>query len=75
MPRAQAWGNRNRAPRPERAPRMQDREGKPDMTDDERREAGERMRRQVLSDSYVDARRANASAFTRDLEDVITRFA
>lgn len=45
------------------------------MTDEERRGAGERMRRQVLSDAYVDARRSNATDFTRDLEDVITRFA
>jgi 4-carboxymuconolactone decarboxylase len=45
------------------------------MTDDERRAAGERMRRRVLSDAYVDARQANATEFTRDLEDVITRFA
>jgi 4-carboxymuconolactone decarboxylase len=45
------------------------------MTDDERRAAGERMRRRVLSDAYVDARRANTTDFSRDLEDVITRFA
>jgi 4-carboxymuconolactone decarboxylase len=45
------------------------------MTDDERREAGERMRRQVLSDAYVDRRRAGTTSFNRDLEDVITRFA
>lgn len=45
------------------------------MTDDERRAAGEAMRRQVLSDAYVDSRRSNATPFSADLEDVITRFA
>jgi 4-carboxymuconolactone decarboxylase len=45
------------------------------MTDDERRAAGEAMRRQVLSDAYVDGRKANATPFGADLEDVITRFA
>lgn len=44
-------------------------------TDEERRRAGERMRRRVLSDAYVDRRKANATPFSRDLEDVITRFA
>ncbi len=45
------------------------------MTDEERRAAGERMRRQVMGDAYVDSRRAIASDFTRDLEEVITGFA
>jgi 4-carboxymuconolactone decarboxylase len=45
------------------------------MTDDERRGAGEKMRRKVLGDSYVDKRQATATPFSRDLEDVITRFA
>ena len=45
------------------------------MTDDERRSAGETMRRKVLSDAYVDRRRSATTAFNRDLEDVITRFA
>jgi 4-carboxymuconolactone decarboxylase len=45
------------------------------MTDDERRVAGEAMRRQVLSDSYVDSRRSAVTPFNQDLEDVITRFA
>ncbi len=43
------------------------------MTDDERRSAGETMRRKVLSDAYVDRRRSATTAFNRDLEDVITR--
>ena len=42
------------------------------MTDDERRVAGEAMRRQVLSDSYVDSRRSGVTPFSQDLEDVIT---
>ena len=45
------------------------------MTDEERRAAGDRMRRKVMSDAYVDARKATATEFSRDLEDVITRFA
>lgn len=45
------------------------------MNDDERRSAGEAMRRKVLSDAYVDARGGNTTEFNRDLEELITRFA
>jgi 4-carboxymuconolactone decarboxylase len=42
---------------------------------DERIARGDRMRRQVMSDAYVDSRKSGRSAFSSDLEDMITGFA
>src|SRR4051794_20172864 len=44
-------------------------------SDDERREAGMRVRREVLGDAHVDRSIENATDFTRDFQDFITRFA
>ena len=44
-------------------------------TADERQIKGERMRRQVMSDAYVDARQGSTTPFSADLEAVITQFA
>jgi 4-carboxymuconolactone decarboxylase len=45
------------------------------MTDDERREAGMRTRREVLGDAHVDRAVANTTDLTRDFQDFITRVA
>ncbi len=45
------------------------------MNDDERRRAGTRVRRQVLGDAHVDRAEARANAFTREFQDLITRYA
>jgi 4-carboxymuconolactone decarboxylase len=45
------------------------------MTDDERREAGERVRREVLGDAHVDRAQAAVSPLTADFQDFITRVA
>lgn len=45
------------------------------MTDDERREQGMRVRRQVLGDEHVDRAVANTTADTADFQDYITRVA
>jgi len=42
---------------------------------DERMARGEKMRRQVMSDAYVDARKGARNAFSGDLDDIITKFA
>ena len=42
---------------------------------DERREAGERVRRAVLGDAHVERAEAHATAFTLDFQDLITRYA
>jgi 4-carboxymuconolactone decarboxylase len=44
-------------------------------TDDERREAGMRMRREVLGDAHVDRSVAATTPFTADFQDFITRTA
>lgn len=44
------------------------------MNDDERRQAGTRVRRQVLGDAHVDRATARTSAFTADFQDLITRY-
>jgi len=45
------------------------------MTDDERRAAGDRIRREVLGDAHVDRAAAAASPLTADFQDFITRVA
>jgi 4-carboxymuconolactone decarboxylase len=42
---------------------------------DELHDAGMKVRREVLGDEYVDAAVGRATDFTRDFQDVITRFA
>ncbi len=42
---------------------------------DERYARGEEMRRKVMTDAYVDSRRATRNAFSGDLDDMITSFA
>jgi alkylhydroperoxidase/carboxymuconolactone decarboxylase family protein YurZ len=42
---------------------------------DERIARGEKMRRQVMSDAYVDSRKSARDAFSGDLDDMITGFA
>ena len=44
-------------------------------TDDERREAGMRTRREVLGDAWVDRAVATTTPFTADFQDFITRTA
>lgn len=44
-------------------------------SDDERREKGMAVRREVLGDPHVDRASANADAFTSDYQDMITRTA
>jgi 4-carboxymuconolactone decarboxylase len=45
------------------------------MTDDERRAAGERVRREVLGDAHVDRAKAAVTPLTEDFQDFITRVA
>jgi 4-carboxymuconolactone decarboxylase len=45
------------------------------MTDDERREAGMKVRRKVLGDRHVDRAAAGATDLTADFQDLLTRFA
>jgi 4-carboxymuconolactone decarboxylase len=45
------------------------------VTDEERRETGMRVRREVLGDAHVDRAVANTNAFTADFQDFITRYA
>ncbi len=45
------------------------------MTDDERKAAGMRVRREVLGDAHVDRAVANTTEFTADFQDFITRYA
>jgi 4-carboxymuconolactone decarboxylase len=45
------------------------------LTDEERREAGMRVRREVLGDAHVDRAVASTSEFTADFQDFITRYA
>jgi len=46
-----------------------------DLTDEQRREQGFAVRREVLSDEHVDRAIANTTAFTADFQDFITRTA
>jgi 4-carboxymuconolactone decarboxylase len=45
------------------------------LTDEERRETGMRVRREVLGDAHVDRAVANTTEFTADFQDFITRYA
>ena len=45
------------------------------MTDEERRETGMRVRREVLGNAHVDRAVANTTEFTADFQDFITRYA
>jgi 4-carboxymuconolactone decarboxylase len=45
------------------------------VNDEERREQGMTVRREVLSDAHVDRANANANEFTADFQDLITRYA
>src|SRR5579864_1961138 len=45
------------------------------MNDDERREQGMKVRRQVLGDEHVDRATAGATELTRDFQDLLTRYA
>jgi len=45
------------------------------LTDEERRETGMRVRREVLGNAHVDRAVANTTEFTADFQDFITRYA
>lgn len=45
------------------------------MNDDERRERGMKIRREVLGDEHVDRAQAGTSPLTKDFQDLITRYA
>jgi len=45
------------------------------MNDDERRERGMRVRREVLGDAHVDRAQSTATPFTNDFQDLMTRYA
>lgn len=45
------------------------------MNEDERREAGERVRRSVLGDEHVNRAKAAATGFDEEFQDLITRYA
>jgi 4-carboxymuconolactone decarboxylase len=45
------------------------------MNDDQRREQGMKVRREVLGDQHVDRATAEATEVTRDFQDLITRYA
>ena len=45
------------------------------MNDDERRERGMKIRREVLGDAYVDRAQSGATALTKEFQDLITRYA
>jgi 4-carboxymuconolactone decarboxylase len=45
------------------------------MSDDPTYEAGMRVRREVLGDAHVDRATANATAFTEDFQQFITKYA
>jgi 4-carboxymuconolactone decarboxylase len=47
----------------------------PEGSDRERRIAGMKVRREVLGDAHVDRATANATDFTADFQDFITRYA
>ena len=45
------------------------------MNDDERRERGAKIRREVLGDEYVDRTQSTATSLTKEFQDLITRYA
>ena len=45
------------------------------MNDDERRERGTKIRRDVLGDDYVDRTESTATSLTKEFQDLITRYA
>ncbi len=45
------------------------------MTDDERRERGMKIRREVLGDDHVDRAQAGTTPLTKDFQDLLTRYA
>ncbi|HEY0492188.1 MAG TPA: 4-carboxymuconolactone decarboxylase [Candidatus Dormibacteraeota bacterium] len=45
------------------------------MTDDERRERGMKVRREVLGDEHVDHAQKSATPLTKDFQDLMTRYA
>lgn len=45
------------------------------MNDDERRERGMKIRREVLGDDYVDRTQSTETPLTADFHDLITRYA
>ena len=45
------------------------------MNDDDRRDAGMKVRRAVLGDAHVDRTLANRNAFNEEYQDFITRYA
>ncbi len=45
------------------------------MKDEERREHGMKIRREVLGDEYVDRAQAGSTPLTADFQDLITRYA
>ena len=50
-------------------------QGERDASDDERRERGMKIRRDVLGDDHVDRAQASSTPLTRDFQDLITRYA
>ena len=44
------------------------------MSQDDRRTAGEQMRRRILGDAHVDAALRDTTELTRDFQDFITRY-
>jgi 4-carboxymuconolactone decarboxylase len=47
----------------------------PPTDDQERRERGMKVRREVLGDAYVDRAQSTATPLTKDFQDMITRYA
>ena len=45
------------------------------MKDEERRERGMKIRREVLGDAYVDQAQSSATPLTKEFQDLITRYA
>ncbi len=45
------------------------------MSDEERRERGMKIRREVLGDAYVDRAQSTATPLTNDFQDLMTRYA
>ena len=50
-------------------------QGGRDTSDNERRERGLKIRREVLGDDHVDRAQAGSTPLTRDFQDLITRYA
>jgi 4-carboxymuconolactone decarboxylase len=45
------------------------------MNDDERRERGMKIRREVLGDEHVDRAQAGSTPLTKEFQDLVTRYA